>query len=376
MRTAKEQLSSCRLLDAYGDTGSVIANEIRDPGLRMVNLLQYKERFEAEHSNTSVNNQKRKSAHLNQNYGLRDLETAYGPLQWGLSVSNFVNSPNRNMITSGPRRTSSFKAKRIISSMVEVGQSDAFKDPLNLLSERLWGKVSQGRSAGDTAEKIHSVPPNHQEIDLLDTGEIDLDGYVSNVDHESDVLDDSQSEPEILINSDLVPSSRSHLNDETKSSDIKSDSIQFERLIQGNRITCVRSENVTYNENDRILPVDEKKYRFPLLDPNSRFEHNGHPNKSIGNNPILPPAPHLQDKCPKDGNSKENDYWAEEKSTEYIKKDMNRYSDMNDLREDNKRKRKASLGEICSKTNRNKLPLRVGLSRRNKVEPLHDYLKK
>lgn len=40
------------------------------------------------------------------------------------------------------------------------------------------------------------------------------------------------------------------------------------------------------------------------------------------------------------------------------------------------RKRKTSLADICSKTNRARLPPRVGLSKRLKVDSLHDYLKK
>lgn len=40
------------------------------------------------------------------------------------------------------------------------------------------------------------------------------------------------------------------------------------------------------------------------------------------------------------------------------------------------RKRKTSLADICSKTNRARLPPRVGLSKKLKVDSLHDYLKK
>ncbi len=40
------------------------------------------------------------------------------------------------------------------------------------------------------------------------------------------------------------------------------------------------------------------------------------------------------------------------------------------------RKRKTSLADICSKTNRARLPPRVGLSKKIKVDSLHDYLKK
>ncbi|CUM45059.1 uncharacterized protein AC631_01347 [Debaryomyces fabryi] len=40
------------------------------------------------------------------------------------------------------------------------------------------------------------------------------------------------------------------------------------------------------------------------------------------------------------------------------------------------RKRKNSLADICSKTNRARLPPRVGLSKKMKVDSLHDYLKK
>lgn len=38
------------------------------------------------------------------------------------------------------------------------------------------------------------------------------------------------------------------------------------------------------------------------------------------------------------------------------------------------RKRKSTLAEICDKTNRVKAPLRVGLSKRVKIDPLHNYL--
>mmetsp|Transcript_9136 Transcript_9136/g.9036 ORF Transcript_9136/g.9036 Transcript_9136/m.9036 type:complete len:438 (+) Transcript_9136:2489-3802(+) len=40
------------------------------------------------------------------------------------------------------------------------------------------------------------------------------------------------------------------------------------------------------------------------------------------------------------------------------------------------RKRKTSLADLCSKTNRARLPPRVGLSKKMKVDSLHDYLKK
>lgn len=40
------------------------------------------------------------------------------------------------------------------------------------------------------------------------------------------------------------------------------------------------------------------------------------------------------------------------------------------------KKRGSSLAEICNKTNTSKAPLRVGLSKRAKLQPLHDYLQK
>ena len=295
-------------------------------------------------------------------------------------------------------------------------------------------QVSNGYEVDELQSQISTVTLENEDAPIKRSVTLPIMGLTSTDDHArltksagaaeigEESVADSEEEPELLstalsqsrkdsrsstvntfdqnrtLDTSLFISNEKIAYDDTLTEVIDSESQLTNANIQAEDFVKDNSE-IFDLEHESVEPPNEGDidYSDEALEDNQSLSHPHDSIPSANQDPLIPN--HISDSHLQLSNicDKINEKVLHDKSSDIISEETNENAnvkprDMRKIDQENRyilapilplsypsnrgRKRKTSLADICSKTNRARLPPRVGLSKKLKVDSLHDYLKK